>query len=120
EQRSTEEWCEYQVETKVAHDSLPRSPSLRRDVGEHRCTERLVWLLRPAALVDELSIGERVDEPASGDAPRADVVEPVRVAATARPVIAPGREGVVLVPLALQPIVRARERDDERNRERRL
>src|SRR5262249_55768909 len=70
EQRSAHEWGKNPVETKVAHDLLPRSsatPSLRRDVGEHRRTERLVRLLRPAALVDELSIGERVAEPAGGD-----------------------------------------------------
>src|SRR5262245_13173715 len=79
EQRSAHEWCKNQVETTVAHDLLP---SLRRDVGEHRRTECLVRLLGAAALVDELPVRERVGESPGRDAPRADVIEDVRVAAT--------------------------------------
>src|SRR5262249_56905856 len=86
EQRSADQWYENQVETKATHDFLrDRSrarPSLRRDVGEHRRAERLVRLLGAAALVDELPVRERVGESSGRNAPRADVVEHVRVAAT--------------------------------------
>src|SRR5262245_58875300 len=94
--------------------------SLRGDVGEYRCTERLVRLLAATALVDELPVRERVGEPASGDASRADVVEHVRVAAANGRVIDLGHERVVLVANALDPIVRALEGHVERHRERRL